>query len=215
MLTAAMRSTNSAPPHNSVSTLRTLRTTSAPSDDTTGAVSGVLERVLQRPGLLGQLRGDHVHPRLRLLDAHAGRQPRDLVVRLAPSRLLALLLRRERERHPDAHVRVEEREVGGHDSDDREGLAAEPDVAPHDVRTRELPLPEPVAEDRHLLVTDLVVRAGEQASARGARSRTVKNEAVTSPDSMCSALPASPMSAPRKRYIATESKVSGIFTRSK
>ena len=108
MLTAAISSTNSTPPHSSCSAARTLRTRSA----SKGTIARVVARIDQRaaserrPARRCDVQG--VEPCLRLLQRRARRRGAQSLVVLAVRGGLRLAARRERERHPHPDLGLEE-----------------------------------------------------------------------------------------------------------
>ena len=126
-----------------------------------GVEAGVDQQRLELRELLEVARVDRVDLLLRPRHARAGLEPADVLPAVVVAHRVALLLRRERQRPPQHHVRVEEVEALRHHADDRERLAVDPDVlADHRRIAAELRLPQRVAQHDLLLVADLAFGLG-------------------------------------------------------
>jgi hypothetical protein len=99
---------------------------------------------------------DRVDLLLGLLNARAGLEAPDVLPAVVVALLVVFLLRGERQRRPQHHVRVQKIEPLRHHADDVVRLAVEADILADRLRVAsELRLPQRVAQHRLLLVAGL------------------------------------------------------------
>ena len=120
----------------------------------------VPDRLVRRPPLLepGELLG-------RLVDRHPGPEPPEEVgeVAGAPGRIGGI----DPHRDPRLRVAIGEGEARGHDAEHAGGGAVELHRAPHDRRVGpEAALPQPVAQDHHVVMARCVLVRSEHAAQR-------------------------------------------------
>ena len=105
--------------------------------------------------------------RLRLLQGRSRREPAQVLPVVAVARGVGLLGGGERQRPPQHHIGIEEREVTRHDADHRVGLSVNPQLVAQDLQiAAELALPQRVAQHHFLLVPDFSFLVGEGSPER-------------------------------------------------
>ena len=132
------------------------------------AVAGVDENRLHRPRTLDNRRVHRVDPRTHLGQRDAWSQPGDLIVVLAVAAILRPLLRGERERHPEPHIGIQERERLWHHAHDRIAVVVEHQIAADDaVHATGLPRREGPAENGDAVATGRAFVLGKPPAAGG------------------------------------------------
>ena len=132
MLTAAISSTNSTPPHSSCSDAADVAHHVGFERHELRVIARVDERAASTDRPLDDHGIEGVDARLRLRQRGAGREPADLLVVLAVARFFGTLLVGERERHPDSQLGIEESEVRRQHADDFVELVVEAEIAADD-----------------------------------------------------------------------------------
>ena len=139
-LAQAMRSTSPTAPMNTSSDGRT-----SPTMRSCRPTSLMPQPALRVRILALEPAGDRGHLVLGVPEIHPRREPADDLEKIVPAALDGI----GRERRPHVH-RIGQCQPDGADPDDRVGLPAQDDAAADGVRSpAELPLPVPLAQDRH------------------------------------------------------------------
>ena len=139
------------------------------------AVTGVDDEVPDRARALDVPPRERIDLLLCLGDGGAGREPRDLLVVLAPARVLRSLLVGEHHRGPERDVGIGERESLRHHADNGVVLAIQADVTPdRRVAARMGALPVGEAEDRDTRAAGDGFLGRERAAAVGGRLEHVE-----------------------------------------